>query len=64
MQYGLNVNKYEEVKNLQKTNRKIDCEIKVGYGKNKPAYIIEKAYEKLVINFDNLRVVYYMKENA
>ena len=27
MQYGLNVNKYEEVKNLQKTNRRIDVRL-------------------------------------
>lgn len=58
--------KFDEVKKLLKEEypNLVDCEIKVGYGKNKPAYIIEKAYEKLVINFDNLRVVYYMKENA
>ncbi|WP_294406478.1 stage II sporulation protein E [uncultured Clostridium sp.] len=29
MQYGLNVNKYEEVKNVQKTNRKIDVKLPV-----------------------------------
>ena len=27
MQYGVNVNKYEEVKNLQKTNRRIDVRL-------------------------------------
>ena len=39
-----------------------DVDIKVGYGKNQPVYIIEKGYEKLIINFDSLRVVFYMKE--
>lgn len=36
--------------------------IKVGYGEKNPAYIIEKEYELLVLDYNNLKKVFYMKE--
>lgn len=36
--------------------------IEVGYGKKNPAYIIEKEYELLVLDFKSLKKVFYMKE--
>lgn len=57
--------KFDEIKKLLKTSypNLVDCEIEVGYGKNQPAYIIENEFERLILNYDNLRVVFYMKEN-
>lgn len=56
--------KFDEVKQMIENEYPglKDVDIKVGYGKNQPAYIIEKGYEKLIINYDSLRVVFYMKE--
>ena len=58
--------KFEDVKKLieEEYPSLKDVEIQIGYGKNKPAYIIEKDYELLILNYDNLREVYYMKESA
>lgn len=57
--------KFDKVKDLiKKEYPTLDgVEINLGYGKDKPAYIIEKNYEVLVLNFDDLKEVFYMKEN-
>lgn len=39
-----------------------DSEIKIGYGKKNVAYIIENGYTWLVLDFDTLKEVFYMKE--
>lgn len=39
-----------------------DSEIKIGYGKKNIAYVIEDGYTWLVLDFDTLKEVFYMKE--
>lgn len=55
---------FDKVKSIlnEKYPNLADQKIKVGYGKKNPAYIIEKGHELLVLDFETLKEVFYMKE--